>query len=419
MPSCPTCRDPLGRDRRRPHALRRDLQRRRPGASDGARGREGGQGPLPSRRRRLCVRSRLEPCELAVHDGARAARCPASRGGHRSPRRGRGRGPAERAGRHGRKGRLRRPGFACLDRGRGVRGDDGRTSSFCGSYSRATARSPTASSRSREEHLADVYAVEVECVPDVPATVPMVADPFEQWRERIGRKAAAFVALDDGCVVGYATLEHLHGTPHRLEHGLTAVLRQPSGPRDRDEAEERADRVGRRAGLPRADHLHRHGERRHAAGERQARLRRDARPDRGRARVSSRSPRRSARGTSSRRQRSGLCSTSGYAVRVEHARLEPRPQRAVDELEDHDRADGRLAGSQSERRRRSTRPGSPRSTGCVLAGSRPRYPDARAAGTLRLDAELVVDDRHRRARLLRAVERPSQQRRRASRSRRS
>jgi GNAT superfamily N-acetyltransferase len=80
-----------------------------------------------------------------------------------------------------------------------------------------------------EEHLAGVYAVEVECVPDVPATVPMVADPFEEWRERIGRKAAAFVALDDVCVVGYATLEHLHGTPHRLEHGLTAVLRRHRG----------------------------------------------------------------------------------------------------------------------------------------------------------------------------------------------
>jgi GNAT superfamily N-acetyltransferase len=80
-----------------------------------------------------------------------------------------------------------------------------------------------------EEHLADVYAIEVECVPDVPATVPMVADPFELWRERLERKAVRFVALDEGRVVGYATLEHLHGTPHRLEHGLTAVLRSHRG----------------------------------------------------------------------------------------------------------------------------------------------------------------------------------------------
>lgn len=80
-----------------------------------------------------------------------------------------------------------------------------------------------------EEHLAGVYAIEVECVPDVPATVPMVADPFELWRERIERKAVGFVALDEGRPVGYATLEHLYGTPHRLEHGLTAVLRSHRG----------------------------------------------------------------------------------------------------------------------------------------------------------------------------------------------
>jgi len=75
------------------------------------------------------------------------------------------------------------------------------------------------------EHLRGAYAVEVECVPDIPATTPMIADPFDRWCERFERKAVRFVALDDGRVVGYATLEHLHGTPHRLEHGLTAVLR--------------------------------------------------------------------------------------------------------------------------------------------------------------------------------------------------
>jgi mycothiol synthase len=75
-----------------------------------------------------------------------------------------------------------------------------------------------------EEHLRGAYAVEVECVPDVPATTPMRAAPFERWHELIARHAATFVALDDGEVVGYATLEPLHGMPHRLEHGLTAVL---------------------------------------------------------------------------------------------------------------------------------------------------------------------------------------------------
>ncbi|MGE5275321.1 MAG: N-acetyltransferase family protein [Verrucomicrobiota bacterium] len=82
----------------------------------------------------------------------------------------------------------------------------------------------------RAEHLRGAYAVEVECVPDVPATTPMLALPFVRWHELIAQHAVTFVALDGGgCVVGYATLEHLHGMPHRLEHGLTAVLRSQRG----------------------------------------------------------------------------------------------------------------------------------------------------------------------------------------------
>jgi GNAT superfamily N-acetyltransferase len=75
------------------------------------------------------------------------------------------------------------------------------------------------------EHLRGAYAVEVECVPDVPATTPMRADSFECWSERMSKHAVTFVALDGEQVVGRASLEHLHGMPHRLEHGLTAVLR--------------------------------------------------------------------------------------------------------------------------------------------------------------------------------------------------
>jgi GNAT superfamily N-acetyltransferase len=81
----------------------------------------------------------------------------------------------------------------------------------------------------RAEHLRGAYAVEVECVPDVPATTPMQAQPFELWHERIDRRAVTLVALDDGQVVGMANLQHLHGMPHRLEHGLTAVLRSHRG----------------------------------------------------------------------------------------------------------------------------------------------------------------------------------------------
>ena len=78
-------------------------------------------------------------------------------------------------------------------------------------------------------HLRGAYAVEVECVPDIPATEPMAAEPFERWSARLALHAVTFVALDHCRVVGYATLEHLHAMPHRLEHGLTAVLRSHRG----------------------------------------------------------------------------------------------------------------------------------------------------------------------------------------------
>jgi len=81
----------------------------------------------------------------------------------------------------------------------------------------------------RPEHLRGAYAVEVECVPDIPATEPMAAEPFERWSEAIAGHAVTFVAVEDGQVVGYAALEHLHGMPRRLEHGLTAVLRSHRG----------------------------------------------------------------------------------------------------------------------------------------------------------------------------------------------
>jgi mycothiol synthase len=79
------------------------------------------------------------------------------------------------------------------------------------------------------EYLRGAYAVEVECVPEIPATTPMTAEPFERWSELLERHAVTFVALDGGTVIGYATLEQLHGQPHRLEHGLTAVLRDHRG----------------------------------------------------------------------------------------------------------------------------------------------------------------------------------------------
>jgi GNAT superfamily N-acetyltransferase len=76
----------------------------------------------------------------------------------------------------------------------------------------------------RDEHLRGAHAVCVECVPEI--AVPQQAEerPFEEWVERSRRNAVAFVALEGDEVVGYAGLLRT-GTPHRLEHGLTAVLR--------------------------------------------------------------------------------------------------------------------------------------------------------------------------------------------------
>lgn len=79
------------------------------------------------------------------------------------------------------------------------------------------------------QHLRGAYAVEEECVPDIPATGPMRAEPFERWSERIAKHAVTVVALDGHSVVGYATAEALQGMPHRLEDGLTAVLRSHRG----------------------------------------------------------------------------------------------------------------------------------------------------------------------------------------------
>jgi mycothiol synthase len=76
-----------------------------------------------------------------------------------------------------------------------------------------------------DEHLRGAHAVCVECVPEI--AVPQQAEerPFDEWLERSQRNCAvSFVALDDEHVVGYAAL-YVTGAPHRLEHGLTAVLR--------------------------------------------------------------------------------------------------------------------------------------------------------------------------------------------------
>ena len=76
----------------------------------------------------------------------------------------------------------------------------------------------------RDEHRVGAYAVSVAAVPDMPTAGVAAARPFESWveQELLGA-AAAFVALERGTVVGYATLEPT-GDPTRLEHGFTGVL---------------------------------------------------------------------------------------------------------------------------------------------------------------------------------------------------
>ena len=77
----------------------------------------------------------------------------------------------------------------------------------------------------RREHLREAYDVAVECVPEIHFPQVGEARPYEEWLEQEERHSpVAFVALDDGRVVGYARLYET-GLPDRLSHGLTAVRR--------------------------------------------------------------------------------------------------------------------------------------------------------------------------------------------------
>jgi GNAT superfamily N-acetyltransferase len=80
-----------------------------------------------------------------------------------------------------------------------------------------------------DEHRAGAYAVAVECTPDMPTAGAAVARPYDEWAAEELSGPVAFVALGGDRVIGYATLRELQATPHRLEHGLTAVLRSHRG----------------------------------------------------------------------------------------------------------------------------------------------------------------------------------------------
>jgi mycothiol synthase len=74
------------------------------------------------------------------------------------------------------------------------------------------------------EHRVGAYAVSVAAVPDMPTAGAAEARAFDDWVEaELTGAAVAHVAVENGVVVGYATLSTT-GDVTRLEHGFTGVL---------------------------------------------------------------------------------------------------------------------------------------------------------------------------------------------------
>jgi mycothiol synthase len=78
------------------------------------------------------------------------------------------------------------------------------------------------------EHDA-VYAVAVECWPDMPTAEPVPAPAYDDWAQEELRGPVVFGAFDAGRLVGYAALVTRAASPEVLEHGFTAVLRSHRG----------------------------------------------------------------------------------------------------------------------------------------------------------------------------------------------
>ena len=75
----------------------------------------------------------------------------------------------------------------------------------------------------REEDRRGAYEVTVAAVPDMVTAGQAEARPYDEWmKEELANAAVVFVAIEDGCVAGYATLQ-LGAEPKRLEHGFTGV----------------------------------------------------------------------------------------------------------------------------------------------------------------------------------------------------
>jgi mycothiol synthase len=74
-----------------------------------------------------------------------------------------------------------------------------------------------------------VYAIAVECWPDMATPEPMPAPPYEDWAQEELRGPVVFGAFDGGRMVGYAALVTRPASPGLLEHGFTAVARTHRG----------------------------------------------------------------------------------------------------------------------------------------------------------------------------------------------
>jgi len=72
--------------------------------------------------------------------------------------------------------------------------------------------------------LAAIYAVAVEATPDLALDADVRAAPYERWL-RESSSSTFHVALEDGRVVGFATLAPHGASGDALEHELTGVLR--------------------------------------------------------------------------------------------------------------------------------------------------------------------------------------------------
>ena len=76
----------------------------------------------------------------------------------------------------------------------------------------------------RDEHRKGAYEVSVAAVPDMVTAGQAEAFPYEEWVEReLADAVVAFVAVEEGRIVGYATLQPFGEEPDRLEHGFTGV----------------------------------------------------------------------------------------------------------------------------------------------------------------------------------------------------